>query len=101
MEGIGEVPPSPSLLWPLGIPGSFSKEFLSWVYLQLPAATAQARPFCFSIVDEAPNLATPVPNHDTVSGRELFSHLPCRLGLEKGFFRSLVSFILFFDDAFP
>lgn len=36
-RGMGEVAPWTSLLWPLGIPGSFPKEFLVCVFL--PSAT--------------------------------------------------------------
>lgn len=61
---------------------------------------AQARLFCCPILGGAcgPEAwATSVPNHDEVSGHEfLISHLlQDRLGLEEGFFRSQVLFILF------
>lgn len=99
--------PSVTSYRPWGFQGAFPRDFLPGsFYPQLLATMAQARLFCYPILGGAcgPEAwATSVPNHDEVSGHEfLISHLlQDRLGLEEGFFRSQVLFILFSTVLYP
>lgn len=92
---------------PGGFQGAFPRDFLPGsFYPQLLATMAQARLFCYPILGGAcgPEAwATSVPNYDEVSGHEfLISHLlQDRLGLEEGFFRSRVLFILVSTVLYP